>query len=95
MTSFQPNLRIFAKLDVDRLSDEFKETVGKAEGTFEAVDWDRARDLPWTEEVMGCVVGYLIVDEEGNVVTQADTLAQAEKVRASARFTFDVEVDEA
>lgn len=94
MSTINPQLRIFAQLDVDKLSKEFKETIGKAEGTFEAVDWDKARDLPWTEEVMAAVESFLVVDEEGEVLTTVDTFAKADRVRQSARVTFQVEVDE-
>lgn len=94
MSTINPTLRIFAKLDTDKLSREFIETIGSAEGSYEAVDWDLARDLPWTEEVMSSVESFLVVDDEGNVLTEVDTFAKADSVRRSARVTFQVEVDE-
>lgn len=94
MSSLNPELRIFAKLDVDKLSKEFIEVVGKAEGTVEAVDWDRPRDLPWTEEVMGAVESFLVVNDEGEILVEVDTFEKADRVRKTAKVTFQVEVDE-
>lgn len=94
MSTINPTLRIFAKLDASKLSDAFKEVIGDAEGSYEAVDWDLARDLPWTEEIMEAYTTFLVVDEAGEVLVEVDSLPKAERVRSSAKVTFNLEVDE-
>lgn len=92
---FLPQLRVFRKLDQRKLSDEFIETIGKAEGTTEWVDANRARDLGWTEEIMEATIGAALVDAQGQFVKTfdgPDGFILAEKAKASARVVFDYEV---
>lgn len=94
MSTLRPDLRIFAKLDTGKLTKEFKEVIAKAEGTFEAVDLDRPRDLPWTQEIMASIDSYLVVDEDGEVLVEVDTFEKADRVRRSAKVTFAVELED-
>jgi len=91
-----PQLRIFRKLDVDGLSEEFIEKVGAEEGDFEYVDVDRARDGVYTDEIMEYTIGAALVDSEGSILHEwdgADAVARAERAKGSARVTIDMDVD--
>lgn len=96
---FAPQLRVFRQLDVDKLSPEFKATVGEAEGSFEWVDAGRARDEIWTDEIMQSTIASALVDANGQILRTfpgPDGFKAAEKARASARMVFDVDLpDEA
>lgn len=92
-----PRLRVFRKLDVDALSEDFVEKILKDEGSVEYVDHDRARDLPFTEEIMATTIGAALVDSEGNILAEypgSDAWKKAEKARSTARITFDIDLDE-
>lgn len=94
---FKPNLRVFRRLDVDRLSPEFIDYIGETEGSYEYVDANIGRDYGFTEEIMNTTVGAAIVDEQGNVIREYDGLDAwrlAEKAVAGARVTLGIEVDE-
>jgi len=97
-SAFAPQLRVFRKLNVRKLSDAFKETIGASEGQYEYVDAGRARDQAWTEEIMEHTIGAAIVDARGEFVKEfpgADGFLAAERSRASARVVFDYELPEA
>lgn len=95
---FTPKMRVYRKLDTQKLSPEFIEHLSLHEdGTVEYVDADRARDQVWTEEIMEFTVGAALVDEEGNIVKTFDGpngFVAAEKARSSVRVIFDYEVDD-
>lgn len=92
---FTPQLRVFRQLDQSKLTDEFKVTIGEAEGSTEWVDANRARDLGWTEEIMAATIGAALVDANGQFVKKfdgPDGFRVAEKARSSARVVFDYEL---
>lgn len=94
---FAPQLRVFRQLDVKKLSPDFIETVGAAEGSVEWVDAARARDQIWTEEIMDATIGAAIVDARGEFVKTfpgKDGFLAAEKSRSSARVVFDYDLVE-
>lgn len=91
-----PQLRVFRRLDVERLSPEFIEKIGEKEGTVEYVDADRARDWEWTDEIMQTTVGAALVDAEGNILAEfdgPDGWRKAERARATAKVTFELDFD--
>lgn len=92
-----PKLRIFRRLDVDRLSPEFIEKIGQDEGSVEYVDHDRPRDLGFTEEILEATVGAALVDSEGQILAEyngPDAWRKVEKAKAGARITFDIDLDD-
>lgn len=93
---YKPQLRIFYKLDERKLSPEFIDKVGREEGRTDYVDAEKARDLPWTEEIFDSRIGTALVDEDGDILaefTGVTALARAEKARASVKVSFDVDID--
>lgn len=96
-SAFNPRLRVFRKLDVDKLTQDFLDKVEVEEGRADYVDADRPRDLPYTEEIIERTIGAALVDAEGNILAEfrgAEAVAKAEKARSSARVTFSVDVDD-
>jgi hypothetical protein len=92
-----PNLRVFRQLDVDKLSDEFKEKIGLGEGNYEYVDIDRARDFPYTEEIMQTTIGAVLADAEGNILATfagPQAWVRADRARQGARITFDINLED-
>lgn len=92
---FTPQLRVFRRLDVGKLSPDFIETIGAAEGNYELVDVDRARDQMWTEEIMKTTIGAALVNADGDILKEfpgKDGFLAAERAKSSARVVIDYEM---
>lgn len=93
--SLSDQLRVFRKLDVEALSEDFVEKIGIEEGNYEYVDADRARDFEWTEEIMATTIGAAVVDADGEIIAEfsgPDAVNKALGVRASAKMTFSLDL---
>lgn len=101
------NLRIFAHVE-DPSSDPDGGTglldyLVKKEGVMDPsdvwVDIAIARNYEWTEEILEKTTAYGLVDDEGNILAQFDTLPEAEtaksKARAKLKLVFEMDEDEA
>lgn len=96
VTAQTPSLRVFRKLDLDRVSAEFIEKMEKEEGSAEYVDGDLARDYDWTVEIIAATIGAALVDAEGQVLHEfdgTDAVKHAEAARSSAKITFAIDFD--
>lgn len=94
--SYAPALRIFRKLDTESLTQDFIDKVLPEEGSIEYVDSERARDYPYTEEIMETTVGVALVNEDGEILAEwegKDAFAKANAARKTAKITFSVDVD--
>jgi hypothetical protein len=94
---FKPDLRVFLRLDVDRLSNEFIEVIGDKEGNFEYVDADLGRDYEYTEEIMQTTIGAAIVDDQGNILREYEGDGAVDKARravSGAKVTLGLDIDE-
>lgn len=93
--SLSDQLRVFRKLDVEALSEDFVEKIGIEEGNYEYVDADRARDYEWTDEIMATTIGAAVVDADGEIIAEfsgPDAVSKAMDVRASAKMTFSLDL---
>lgn len=98
-TAPAPRLRVFRELDVSKLTKEFKEAIAAHEGAdiLPYVDANRPRDIGLTEEIMEHTIGAILVNPEGETLARfegRDGWLKAEKARASARVTFNLDFDE-
>lgn len=59
----------------------------------EFVNNDLPRDDAITQEIVGSTQGFAIADEDGNIYKKFKVLADAEKARAGAVPSFNVDLD--
>src|SRR3990167_7199685 len=89
-------LRVFAKLDYSKLTDDFIQKLEHEEGRADYVDMEIARDFPWTEEIQANRIGAALVDEEGAILAESpgrDGFLAALKAREGAKITFGIDLN--
>lgn len=84
---------VYRELDIKKLSEFTRDYLLAFEGQSDFVSNEKPRDEVVTTEIMDATVAYHLVDEDGQILAKYKTLDSALKAAASAKVTFQLEVD--